>query len=543
MWRHNIPTARYAVFQDASQAHVYLDSISHPVVIKASGLAAGKGVLIPANLTEAHAALDHILVGGTMGKSGLEVIIEERLAGEEISFLGFTDGNYLVPMPPSQDHKRLLDGDRGPNTGGMGAYAPVPHLSTQLREEILRTVMQPAVDGLRNEGMPFQGVLYAGLMLAPEGVKVLEFNARFGDPETQAVLPLMESDLLDVLEACACGSLERLSVHWKPGSSVCVVLASRGYPERAQIGETITGLDALPEEGVFFHAGTTRVEDQICTAGGRVLGVTCWAADLETAVGNAYQAIEQVKFEGMQYRHDIAARALSAAHPSAYAAAGVSIDAGNKAVTLMSQSVRFTYNPAVLAGIGAFGGLLDASTLKDMQHPVLVASTDGVGTKVKLAAQLNRYDSIGIDLVNHCINDILVQGARPLFFLDYFASAKINPADVAEVVHGLAEACRAAGIPLLGGETAEMPGVYLPGEFDLAGTIVGVLERDHILPRHNLQPGDQLVGFRSSGPHTNGYSLIRRVFASHDLSSIRPDLGCSLVDACLLYTSPSPRDS
>jgi phosphoribosylformylglycinamidine cyclo-ligase/phosphoribosylamine--glycine ligase/phosphoribosylformylglycinamidine cyclo-ligase len=197
---------------------------------------------------------------------------------------------------------------------------------------------------------------------------------------------------------------------------------------------------------------------------------------------------------------------------SSYSEAGVSIDAGNRAVDLMREAVRSTYGPHVLAGIGAFGGLFDAAELKAMRAPVLVASTDGVGTKVKLAAQVGRYESIGHDLVNHCLNDILVQGARPLFFLDYVAASKLEPEMVAEVVRGLAAACRAAGCALLGGETAEMPGVYQPGEFDVAGTIIGVVEREATLPRPTVQPGDVLIGLRSSGPHTNGYSLIRKVF-------------------------------
>ncbi|HRE27706.1 MAG TPA: phosphoribosylformylglycinamidine cyclo-ligase [Anaerolineales bacterium] len=219
---------------------------------------------------------------------------------------------------------------------------------------------------------------------------------------------------------------------------------------------------------------------------------------------------------------------------SAYAAAGVSIDAGNRAVELMKESVRATYGPEVLAGIGAFGGLYDAGALKAMQRPVLVASTDGVGTKVKLAAQLGRFDGIGQDLVNHCINDILVQGARPLFFMDYVATARLEPEMIAAVVGGLATACAAAGIPLLGGETAEMPGVYAPGEFDVAGTIVGVLERDAILPRPTLATGDVLLGLASSGPHTNGYSLIRTILAGAGLETALPELGgSSLADALL----------
>jgi phosphoribosylformylglycinamidine cyclo-ligase/phosphoribosylamine--glycine ligase/phosphoribosylformylglycinamidine cyclo-ligase len=209
---------------------------------------------------------------------------------------------------------------------------------------------------------------------------------------------------------------------------------------------------------------------------------------------------------------------------SQYAASGVNIDAGNRAVELMKDSVRATYTDAVLAGIGSFGGLFDASALKQMDHPVLVASTDGVGTKVKLAASVGRFRGIGHDIVNHCINDILVQGAKPLFFMDYFATSKLNPEQTAEVVTGIAEACKEAGMVLLGGETAEMPGVYQPNEFDVAGTIVGVLERDQILPRHTLESGDVLIGLVSSGPHTNGYSLIRKIFEDTELDNYIADI-------------------
>jgi phosphoribosylaminoimidazole synthetase len=218
---------------------------------------------------------------------------------------------------------------------------------------------------------------------------------------------------------------------------------------------------------------------------------------------------------------------------NSYASSGVDIDAGNRAVELMKDSVKATYNESVLAGIGSFGGLFDASALKQMDNPVLVASTDGVGTKVKLAASVGRYRGIGHDIVNHCINDILVQGARPLFFMDYFATSKLNPEQTADVVTGIAEACKESGIALLGGETAEMPGVYRDGEFDVAGTIVGVLERSRLLPRPNLLAGDLILGLPSSGPHTNGYSLIRKVFEGADSQSIHPELGCSLADALL----------
>lgn len=224
---------------------------------------------------------------------------------------------------------------------------------------------------------------------------------------------------------------------------------------------------------------------------------------------------------------------MSHAPPGAYAASGVNIDAGHQAVALMAEAVRSTYGPEVLGGLGSFGGLYDASALRQMATPVLVASTDGVGTKVRLAAEAGRYRSIGHDIVNHCVNDILVQGARPLFFLDYIATSHLSPSQTAEVVTGMAEACRAAGCALLGGETAEMPDVYMPGALDVAGTVVGVVEAARRLPRGDVAPGDVLVGLASTGPHTNGYSLIRRIFAGVALDTVYPELGMPLAEALL----------
>lgn len=538
MARHAIPTARFAIFTDLQKALDHLESVDYPVVIKASGLAAGKGVILPETKAEAVAAIESMLVGGAFGAAGAEVVIEERMSGPEVSLMAFTDGTTVVPMLAAQDHKRLRDGDEGPNTGGMGAYAPAPIFTPDLLEEALVSVLKPAVSGLRQEGMPFVGVLYAGLMLTPDGIRTLEFNCRFGDPETQVVLPLLETDLLEIAEACVAGKLSETEIRWKQGAAVCVVLASKGYPEKVESGQ-LASIGAMPENAVCFHAGTkVNADGLLCASGGRVFGVTAWAESLTRAVESAYAAVDEVHFDGAQHRTDIAWKALGAVvvipEKSAYASSGVSIDAGARAVELMKDAVKATYTPAVLAGIGSFGGLFDASALKEMQNPVLVASTDGVGTKVKLAASVGRYRGVGHDIVNHCIDDILVQGARPLFFMDYFATSKLNPEQTAEVVTGIVEACQEAGMALLGGETAEMPGVYAPGEFDVAGTIVGVLERERILPRSaELKAGDVLIGLRSSGPHTNGYSLIRKVFADTPLETVFPELGCSLADALL----------
>lgn len=537
MDRRGIPTARFATFSDFEQASRYITAAEFPLVIKTSGLAAGKGVILPETKEDARQALQSIMLDGAFGSAGQEVVIEERLEGEEVSLLAFTDGITVRVMPPAQDHKRLLDGDQGPNTGGMGAYAPAPACPEATAESIARAVLQPAVDGLRSEGHPFVGVLYAGLMLTAQGPYVLEYNCRFGDPETQALLPLLESDLVDIAVACAEQRLDQVDVHWSQGSAAVVVLASEGYPGKVALGRSIEGLEKPLDHAIIFHAGTRTAGESILTSGGRVLGVTGTGPSIREALAHAYEAVDSIHFDGMQFRRDIGHRALERSEQleqkSAYAASGVDIDAGNRAVDLMRDAVKSTYSPAVLAGIGSFGGLFDASVLKSMRQPVLVASTDGVGTKVRLAAASGKYESIGKDIVNHCIDDILVQGARPLFFLDYLASAKLQPEVAASLVCGMAEACRDAGCVLLGGETAEMPGVYGSGEFDVAGTIVGVVEREQILPRADLCAGDLLVGLASSGPHTNGYSLIRQVFQGMPLETYVPEIGGTLADVLL----------
>lgn len=310
MLRHHIPTARFATFTDHDTAREHLSTVDYPVVIKASGLAAGKGVVIPSTANEALEALAAIMLDHEFGSAGDEVIIEERLCGEEVSLLCFTDGVALAAMPPAQDHKRLLDGDRGPNTGGMGAYAPAPICPPELAEEFAHSVLQRAIDGLRAEGRPFLGVLYAGLMLTPDGPRVLEFNCRLGDPETQVLLPLLHSDLLTIAEACVDGRLADTEVKWNSGAAASVMIASDGYPGKYESGRVISGLDASFEQAVVFHAGTKVVAADTLTAGGRVLAVTGWGTTIAEALQHAYAPIGAIKFDGMQYRTDIGWRAV-----------------------------------------------------------------------------------------------------------------------------------------------------------------------------------------------------------------------------------------
>lgn len=312
MHKYGVPTADFAVFDSAAAARAYIEAKGTGIVVKADGLAAGKGVVVAETATEALQAIDEIMLKKVHGDAGCQVVLEERLIGEEASLLAFTDGFTVAPMVAAQDHKRVGDGDTGPNTGGMGAYAPAPVMTPELLSEVQQTILQPMIDGLRNEGILYQGCLYAGLMMTATGPKVIEFNARFGDPETQVVLPLLDGDLLPVLEACIDGALAETEVRWQNGATVCVVLAAGGYPGEYRKGDAIAGLAAAEaKDAMVFHAGTAMAGDAVVTHGGRVLGVTAMADDIAAAVAKVYPAVEQIKFAGLQYRKDIAHRALN----------------------------------------------------------------------------------------------------------------------------------------------------------------------------------------------------------------------------------------
>ncbi|HLH33449.1 MAG TPA: phosphoribosylamine--glycine ligase [Alloacidobacterium sp.] len=312
MQRHNIPTANYAVCTTQEEALEALDLFHFPVVIKADGLAAGKGVLISNTKKEAQDAIAGLFSGKLLGTVETTVVIEEFLQGEEISFLVLSDGKHAVPLVPAQDHKRIGEGDTGPNTGGMGVYSTDAMLDPQMREWIMHHIVQPTIDGMAAEDTPFVGVLYCGLMMTARGPMVLEYNARFGDPETQAILVRLESELLDGLEACVAGRLSEAEFRWRPGASACVVAASKGYPGSYTTGAPISGLDeAAKIAGVeVFHAGTSLLDGTYLTNGGRVLAVTAAADSLENALGLAYEGIGKIHFDGLYYRRDIGHRAL-----------------------------------------------------------------------------------------------------------------------------------------------------------------------------------------------------------------------------------------
>ncbi len=311
MARHGIPTAAYRTFEDAQAAHDYVRERGAPIVVKADGLAAGKGVVVAQTVDEAHAAIDAMLGGEMVGAAGARVVIEEFLPGEEASFIVLCDGTHVAALASSQDHKRLLDGDEGPNTGGMGAYSPAPVVTPEVHARVMREIIDPTIAGLAAEGIRYTGFLYAGLMIGADGQpRVLEFNCRLGDPETQPILMRMKTDLAEVLDAAIDGRLDQIEIAWDRRAALGVVVAAQDYPDRPRRGDAIEALPANTDDCMVFHAGTQQVGDQLVTSGGRVLCVTALGETLRLARRRAYEAVSAVRFAGMQYRSDIGNRAL-----------------------------------------------------------------------------------------------------------------------------------------------------------------------------------------------------------------------------------------
>ncbi|KAI0463514.1 Bifunctional purine biosynthetic protein ade1 [Komagataella kurtzmanii] len=518
MTKHGIPTAKFANFTNYDDAKRYIDENDHRLVIKASGIAAGKGVLIPTNKEEAYAAIKEIMVDRNFGDAGDEVVIEEFLDGDELSILCISDGYSFIDLPPAQDHKRIGNGDTGLNTGGMGAYAPAPVGTPALLNKIRETILKPTVDGMRKDGFPMVGCLFVGIMVAPNGEpQVLEYNVRFGDPETQTVLPLLETDLFDLMQATVEHRLDSIDVKISPKFSTTVVMSAEGYPNSYRKGDVIT-VDELPQDTFIFHAGTSIKDGQVVTSGGRVIAATSIADTLETAVKQAYVGASKVHFQGKYNRTDIAHRAFRDAGKQkislTYADSGVSVDNGNALVKNIKKLVKSTARTGADSEIGGFGGLFDLAKAgyTDVNDMLLVAATDGVGTKLRIAQIMDIHNTVGIDLVAMNVNDLVVQGAEPLMFLDYFATGKLDIQIAAQFVEGVAKGCIQAGCALVGGETSEMPGMYDPGHYDTNGTAVGAVLKDQMLPNEEqMAEGDVVLGLGSDGVHSNGFSLVRKI--------------------------------
>lgn len=525
MKKYNIPTASYENFTDYEKAKEYVSNAKTRLVIKASGIAAGKGVLIPENTEEALAAIKEIMVDRAFGEAGDEVVVEEYLEGDELSILCVSDGYSFNYFPPAQDHKRIGDGDTGLNTGGMGAYAPAPLATKGLLSKIESTILKPSIDGMRKAGYPMVGCLFVGIMVSPTGEpKVLEYNVRFGDPETQTVLPLLKSDLLEIFLATVEHRLDAVEFEIYEGkSATTVVMAAGGYPESYKKGdEIVISEEKLPEDTYIFHAGTALKDGKIVTAGGRVIASTAIADSLEEAVKKAYVGVDAVQFDGKYNRKDIAYRAFRDSGKDkkisiTYEDAGVSVDAGNQLVENIKKMVKSTARPGADSEIGGFGGLFDLKRagFDDIDQTVLVAATDGVGTKLRIAQIMSIHNTVGIDLVAMNVNDLVVQGAEPLMFLDYFATGHLDINVAAQFVEGVANGCKLAGCALVGGETSEMPGMYAPGHYDTNGTAVGAVLKNDILPKFDeMKEGDILLGIASDGVHSNGFSLVRKIIDS-----------------------------
>uniref|UniRef100_A0A8C7H7G6 Phosphoribosylglycinamide formyltransferase n=1 Tax=Oncorhynchus kisutch TaxID=8019 RepID=A0A8C7H7G6_ONCKI len=512
MDRHGIPTANWCSFTDPQEACSYIRTASFPaLVVKASGLAAGKGVIVAKDQEEACQAVTK--------RSALPGRLwwwrnywrEKKCTTTDHCLTLLRMGTTLsLPLPV---HNMLLS----------------VQVSQELLQQIRETVLQKTVDGMKEEGTPYVGVLYAGLMLTKQGLKVLEFNCRFGDPECQVLMPLLKSDLYEVLQSTLEGKLASSPPEWhQDRSAVTVVMASPGYPGSYKKGVAITGLSQVEETGVqVFHAGTSLKEGGVVSSGGRVLTVTAVRSSLEMALHAANRGVAAVGFPGAVYRSDIGHRGI--AHLTqhrglTYKDSGVDIAAGNRLVDMIKPFAKATSRSGCNAELGGFAGLFDLKAAGFID-PILVSGTDGVGTKLTIAQACQQHSTLGQDLVAMCVNDVLAQGAEPLFFLDYFSCGRLDVGVASAVIRGVAEACGLAGCALLGGETAEMPGVYGPGEYDLAGFCVGAVERGALLPRlGDICEGDLLIGVASSGVHSNGFSLVRKV----------------LERAGVTYSSPAP---
>lgn len=533
MKKYNIPTAEYENFSDYDQAVAYVDRVNHDIVIKATGLAAGKGVILPQTKDEAKDALKEIMVDKAFGDAGDEVVIEELLLGDELSVLTFCDGFNIKSLPLAQDHKRIFDGDQGPNTGGMGCYAPTNIATKELTDRIDREVLEPTIAGVRREGQRFCGVLFTGLMITSSGPKVLEYNVRFGDPETQTVLPLLsaDTDLAEIMLACTRGNLDYCQLTIDNKFSATVVLAAGGYPNSYAKG-TPMSVQTPPTGSTIFHAGTKLEGDQLKTSGGRVIAINTVGDSLRAAVDASYAALSAkvIDFEGMFYRKDIAHRAFRAPSKAAmtYAQAGVDIQAGNEFVEKIKKAVASTKRAGADAEIGGFGGEVDLAQCGFPDAPIIVGAIDGVGTKLAIAQAMKKHDTVGIDLVAMNVNDLVVQGATPVMFLDYYGCSKLELPMAAAFVEGVADGCRQAGCALVGGETAEMPGMYQGEDYDAAGCAIGTVTSKGKLPQKEaMVEGDVLLGLGSNGVHSNGFSLVRRIVQS----------------AGLEYSAPAPWDS
>uniref|UniRef100_A0A8C5T3S8 ATP-grasp domain-containing protein n=1 Tax=Malurus cyaneus samueli TaxID=2593467 RepID=A0A8C5T3S8_9PASS len=514
--RHGIPTARWRAFHEPQEACRFISSSDFPArVVRARGPAARKEVTIAASKEEACRAVQEIMQDRMFGEM---VVIEELLQGEEFSCSCFTDGVTVASMPPAQPHKRLLEGDQGPPTAGMGAYCPVPQVPEAFLEQIRDAILRHIVDSLRQEGAAYAGVLQTGLMLTKEGVKVLNFKCQFGDPQCQVILPLLKNDFYEVIQAAIEGKLCSFMPAWSEDrTAVCVVMASPGYPGDSDKGMEVTGLLQAKELGLqVFHGGTALKDGRVVTNGGRVLSVTAVKQNLMEALGEANRGVATIHFQGATFRRDIGQQGLRLLQQPLYVSPAVTRDIWSlpqtSAVTGRSEG-------------GGFAAFFDLKA-SGYDDPILVSQTKGLGPKVQVAQVCKRHDTIGQDLVALCINDLLAQGAEPLFFLSHLACGKLDAEVMETIREGIAEACRSAGCAFLGWEVTAVAAPCPAGHCDLAGFVVGAVERgQRLLGLQRAEEGDVLLGLGSPGIHGRGFGVVRNILLASSLRCSSPAPG------------------
>ncbi|XP_042316347.1 trifunctional purine biosynthetic protein adenosine-3-like [Sceloporus undulatus] len=544
--QHEIPTARWKAFSSSQEACIFINNADFPaLVVKPSGFGPRKEVILASNKEAACKATRAILQDNIFGDNRETIIIEELLKGEEFSFLCFVDGVTFASMPPVQVQKQLLDGDQGPSPVGMGAYGPVPQVPEVLLQKIKSTLLQHIIDCLKQEGMSYVGVLQIELILTKDGVKVLSMDCNFGDPQCQVVLRLLNHDLYEVIQAAINSRLCDATLTWpKNLTAVSVVMACEGYRECYNKNTEITGLLQAKELGLeIFHGATIIKNDKVLINGSRVLTVTAIKQDLMSALEEAYKGLEVIYFQDAIYRKDV----------------------GFLAMKFLGQSVRPLHEDKIADFISCSilvhpSKLPAASSSKSGSHehqrgtpaffdlgasgyidPILVSQTKGIGTKQKIAQLCNKHDTIGQDLVAMCVNDILAQGAEPLFFLDHFAYGKLDAGVSQVITEGIAGACELAGCHLLARETSEMSGTWAAGEYNLVGFAVGAVDRRMRLPQQEkIASGDVLIGIASSGLHSQGFNLVRKIILAsspHYLSSVPSGCGSYTLGEQLLTPS------
>ncbi len=535
--KYKIPTAEFAVFDDYKYALQFLKTHKYPLVLKADGQCTGKGVAVCQSKDEAFRFLKLLMIDKVFGISGNQVIVEECLTGPEVSFMVATDGSNYVSFLPSQDHKRVLNDDKGPNTGGMGAYAPVPFISNKLIKTIEKDIVGPTIKAMALEGCLFKGILYPGIIITKDGPKVLEFNCRFGDPETQPLMMLLKTDLIDIFEAIVKKKVKNLQLDWYKGSAACIVLTSKGYPGKYVKGEDIIGLDKLikKKNTIAFHSGTKEDKGKIITSGGRIMGITARGDNLRSALKSVYKNIGKngVHFSGMHYREDIGKEGIKTANDLlletikgkkiTYSQVGDNYETKDPVLRLIQKAAGETAKELEKSGYKGLNETRGSSAFVWKQGDYYMATVlECLGTKNLVADEMRKitgktyYNSIAQDTVATFINDLSTVGAKPLVVEAYWAiedNAWFNDAKLmTDFITGWKNACIMAGAAWGGGETPTLKGIINSGTIDLAGSVVGIIKpKKRLITDDKLQNGDRILLLKSNGPNANGISLARKI--------------------------------